>query len=432
MKAQKTNIPRMPIAGVPQAHVDSNIALVEAAFGAAWFQQKSGHHKLQKLWQRRDALATIELSALGDSLAVLKADNPEWVEEKIRCVKSNSANSHGHLFEVIGGAMIRRMHDTYRPTVGNTPGVDGVLTSSDGFTIRLSLKHHFMSDHESSFRAECRTTRDVILKALKANVLAHQVLIELREPLLRSEWDQLRKVAAHIRDIPENKLICEPVPNKVSMVHSRMTPETGETFALGRQSDTFLAICRYHTNEQKRFCDKIYEAIANLRKHSPAGDRQLNVVFMRVHQTAEINDLANHASETLADQNVVDAIVLFQWSVTRRGGGSVIAGYVRLVESPRWASAGQTLGIRSDYGLPSKAPSHLELRFTNGAPLRVAGAYVFQAGDHYQNSKSIGDTVSGEARSPADGIHQHVVLNVAGGRILVSGNYPREEELVIL
>lgn len=140
--------------------------------------------------------------------------------------------------------MIRRMHDTYRPTVGNTPGVDGVLTSSDGFTIRLSLKHHYMSDHESSFRTECQAIRAVILKALKANVLAHQVLIDVREPLLRSEWDQLRKAAAHIRDIPKNKLICEPVPNKVRMVHSRMTPKTGETFAPEYQSDTFLTICR--------------------------------------------------------------------------------------------------------------------------------------------------------------------------------------------
>jgi hypothetical protein len=433
MKKQKINAPRMPIAGVPQVEVDNNIALVEAAFGASWLQQKHGYHKLQRLWQRRDALATIELSALGDSIAVLKVDTPEWVEEKITCVKSNSANSHGHLFEVVGGAMIRRVNDTYRPTAGNTPGIDGMLTSVDGFAIRLSLKHHFMSAHEASFRSECQTTRGVILNALKANVLAHQVLIDFRAPLLPNEWHRLRDAAANIRDIPEDGLRCVAVPDKAFMVYSRMRPETEKTFAHEYKSDTFLAICPYHVNEQKGFCDKIYGAIANLRKHARVGDRQLNAIFMRVHQTATINDLANYASETLADQNIVDAIFLFQWSVTRRGEATVIAGCVRPVESPRWAAAGQTLKICSVYGLPSQEPSYVELRYERDAPpLRVSDSYVFQAGDHYYNSKAIGDAVSGQARSPADGIHQHVVMDVAGGRILISGKYAREEELVIL
>jgi hypothetical protein len=75
----------------------------------------------------------------------------------------------------------------------------------------------------------------------------------------------------------------------------------------------------------------------------------------------------------------------------------------------------------------------MELRYGSDAPpLRVSDSYVFQAGDHYCNAKANGGTLSGEARSPAEGIQERLVMGVAGGRMLVSGNYPREEELVIL
>jgi hypothetical protein len=39
----------MPIAGVPEAEVESNIALVEETFGAPWLQQQRGYHQLQRL-----------------------------------------------------------------------------------------------------------------------------------------------------------------------------------------------------------------------------------------------------------------------------------------------------------------------------------------------------------------------------------------------
>jgi hypothetical protein len=110
----------MPIAGASQAQVDNDIACVAEAFGESWLNEHPGHHKLQNLWQRRDALATIELSALGDSLAELNVAAPEWVEKKIKLIKKDSGTSHGHLFELIGGALIRRTNDTYQPTVGNT------------------------------------------------------------------------------------------------------------------------------------------------------------------------------------------------------------------------------------------------------------------------------------------------------------------------
>jgi hypothetical protein len=360
---------------------------------------------------------------------VLKVANPKWVEGIIARVKSNSANSHGHIFEIVGGAMIRRMNDTYQPTAGNTPGIDGTLTSVDGFAIRLSLKNHRMSAHESSFREECKVTRSVTLDALKPNVAAHQVLIDLRTPLLPNEWRQLRDVAANIRDIPQDGLRCIAVPDKAIMQYSRMSPDESEqAFAPGYQSDTFLAISPYHNNEQKAFCDKIYGAIANLRKHAPTDDRSLNAILMRVHQTATINDLANYASTIVADQAIVDAIVLCQSSVIRHGEATMIAICARPVESPRWAAARQTLKICSAYGVPSQEPSYFALKTASGSPLRVSEAYVFQAGDHYCQARASGDTLSGHARSPAEGIHQHIVF----GGMVISGNYPREEELVIL
>lgn len=418
----------MPIGWMPQAEADKNIALVESTFGPSWLQQKNGYHKLQRLWERRDVLATIELSALGDSIAVFQSNTPEWVEEKIISIKSNSSTSHGHLFEIIGGAMVRRMHDTYRPTAKGTPGIDGTLTSAEGFVIRLSLKHHAMSAHELSFRQECQTTRKLILKALSSKVVAHQVLVEFRSPLLPKEWRQLQDAAANIRDIPADGLTCMPVLEKVIISYSHMRPEQRKSFASGYQSDTFIGICPYHVNEQKAFCDKIYGAIANLRKHAPARDRHLNVILMRVHQTAEINDLAKYASEILADQNIVDAAMLFQSSVTRSGESTVIASCVRMAGTQRWVGAAQPLKLCSAYGLVSAEPSVLELRSTSTAPARVSDSYVFQAGDHYYAAKANGNTLSGEARSPADGVLEHLVM----GGMLISGKYPREEELVVL
>jgi hypothetical protein len=423
----------MPIAGAPQAQVNNDIARVAEAFGESWLNEHPGHHKLQKLWQRRDALATIELSALGDSLAVLSAAAPDWVEKKIKLIRKDSGTSHGHLFEIIGGALIRRMNDTYQPTVGNTPGVDGVLTSADGFAIRISLKNHPMSSHETAFRDECKKTRPVILRALKAKVMAHQILIALNEPLLPNEWAKLREFAATIRDIPANEVLSFIViPDKARITYSRMNPTAESAFATEYQSDTFLAICTHHANEQKNFSDKIYGAVANLRKHAPPGDRALNAIVMRVHQTATIDDLVEYAATILADQEVVDAIVLYQVSATRRGDPTVITYYARPVESPRWVAANQKLQMCLTFGVQSKEASFDQIQMANGDSIRLKNSYMFQAGDHYCVAKNVGDEVVGHTQSPANGIHLHSVFNSGGDGMVISGNFPREEEIVIL
>ena len=412
------------------------LATVEQSFGLDWLSSTDGTHKLQRLWQRSDSLATIELVTLGDAIALVRAIDAMWVAGRIGDIKSNHAISHGHLFEILGIAMLARAGMQVRPTRGNLPGVDALVSFGDEFEVRVSMKNHDLSEHERFFRERSLKTRTAVHKTLQKKGSSAQIVVDALECLTEPDWVRVQNFIDTIPSIISHPYKNEVIHKKVSVGVSKLAPIAGiPKFAEMNFSDTFIAVSSHHKNEQKNFLDKVYKATANLRKHTKRSERAANVVFMRLHPTASITDLETYGRELLSDDTHdpgVDAILLYQPSVTRRDGLSSVTHHLRFICSSRYPAAGHQIKLAALIGLASSEASRNELHSSNGAKLVLDGKYVFQRGDHYYLAQATGEGYTANITSTAPGILAHAVFTQPHPGCIIKGRFPPDEELAVL
>lgn len=422
--------------GIPPEESSLALDTVERSFVLDWLAAPTGVHKLQRLWQRSDPLATIELVTLGDSIRLVQSIDSVWTSNRIEDIKSNSATSHGHLFEVLGIAMLARAGMQVRPTRGNLPGVDALVSFADGFEVRVSMKNHDISDHERFFRERSLKTRLAAQRALRAKGSSAQVLVEALECLTESDWVRVENSISAVPAITSQPHKREVIPQKAAVGISTLSPSVGmlglaETYF----SDTFIAISAHHKNEQKNFRDKVYKATANLRKHATRSEHTANIVFMRLHPTASLNDIEAYAKELLEDDASdpsVDVILLYQPSVTRLDGLSSVTHHIRFVRASRYPVNGHQFRLAALIGLVSPESSRNELHSSNGSKLVLDGKYMYQGGDHYYLARTTAEGASANVTSIAPGILTHAVFTEPPPGYVIKGRFPLDEELVIL
>jgi hypothetical protein len=422
--------------GIPSEKSTLSLTAVEQSFGLDWLAVSNGMHKLQRLWQRSDSLATIELVTLGDAIALVKSIDPVWMSDRIEDIKRSNATSHGHLFEVLGIAMLARAGMQVRPTRGNLAGVDAVVSFTDGFEVRLSMKNHDISDHERFFREQSLKTRISVQKSLRGKSTSAQVLIEALECLTEPDWIRVENFINATSAVTSHPYKREAIPQKVAVGISTLAPQAGmPVLAETHFSDTFIAISKHHKNEQKNFLDKVYKATANLRKHATRSEHTANVVFMRLHPTASLNDIQTYASELLNDSESdpgVDAFLLYQPSVTRRDGLSSVTHHLRFINSSRYLVAGHQFKLAALIGLVSSESSRNELHSSNGSALVLDGKYIYQIGDHYYRAQATATGFSANLSAIAPGILAHAVFIQPPPGCVIKGRFPLDEELAIL
>ncbi|WP_288408098.1 hypothetical protein [uncultured Herbaspirillum sp.] len=208
--------------GIPHDASAKALASLEEAFGTDWLSNEGGQHKLQRLWQRTDSLSTIELVSLGDAILLLNAIDSVWMAKRISDIKSSAIVSHGHLFEILSIGMLARGGMQVRPTRGNAPGVDAVVSFPDGYEVRFSMKNHDISDHEHFFRSRCFKTRTAAQSALKNISNSAQILIETKECLTEPDWLRVDAFIAKIQAISAQPLKAEIINKKVGFSISKL------------------------------------------------------------------------------------------------------------------------------------------------------------------------------------------------------------------
>ncbi|MFM0231078.1 hypothetical protein [Paraburkholderia sediminicola] len=421
---------------VPPEESTLSLTTVEQSFGLDWLAASNGAHKIQRLWQRSDSLATIELITLGNAIGLVKAMDSVWLIDRIKDIKTSNATSHGHLFELLGIGMLARAGTQVRPTRGNLPGVDAVVSFADGFEVRVSMKNHDISDHERFFRERSLKTRMSVQKSLRRKSSSAQVFIETLECLTEPDWIRVENFIAAIPTITSQPHATDVIPNKVAVGISTLAPQPGgPALAANHFSDTFIAISAHHKNEQNNFLEKVRKATANLRKHTTRSEHTANVVFMRLHPTASLNNIETYARELLNDSESdpgVDAILLYQPSVTRRDGQSSVTHHLRFVNSSRYVTAGHQFKLAALIGLVSSEPSHNELHSSNGSKVVLEGKYIYQSGDHYYLAQPTADGFSANITAIAPGILAHAVFTQPPPGCVIKGRFPPDEELAIL
>jgi hypothetical protein len=121
-------------------------------FGLEWLKTAEDH-PLQRLWARKDGLATTELAWLGRAISSLTKDNVQWTKRQISQIKNNNAgNSYGAIFELLGLSLFCCNGQQVIGASENNPGFDGTIIRKDGSKYVVSLKAHGISSHERNFR----------------------------------------------------------------------------------------------------------------------------------------------------------------------------------------------------------------------------------------------------------------------------------------
>ncbi len=426
---------QIKIPAIDDREVHDAMDFVERAFGLAWLADITGTHKLQKLWRRSDSLANIELMCLGDSLRILEALDAKWVQQRVTSIQQDDATCHGPLFEVLGLATLVRGGMSVRPLRGNTPGIDGIVSFPDGFEVRLSLRNHDVSSHESYFREQSRHIRAVSRRAFGSKTRAYQLIIESLQALSPSEWKILKRALEQHSSITRQPSRVDVIPGKVGYAVNIVDPFPGfRTFSAEHLSDTFICVSAQHRNEQKGFRDKVHAAAANMRRNASRTGSSANLILMRLHPSASLNEIEAEATAILNEDEDpgVDAILLYQSSVTREGDQSTVTHHMRFVGSARWDGARRPLSFVTLIGMASTAQSRQELRFSDGRIMDLERKYLYQAGDHYYQAHAIEGGWTGKPAAIAAGIMAHVVFSEPAPGMTITGRFPPDEELIIL
>jgi hypothetical protein len=146
-----------------------------------------------------------------------------------------------------------------------------------------------------------------------------------------------------------------------------------------------------------------------------------------------MKDLQAYAQE-IVDEGIpdpgVDGIVLYQPSVTRRDGQSVVSHHMRLAMSSRWPLAAHPLRFAALIGSISTEASRNELHSSDGSILVLEGKYMFQAGAPFYFAKPDGGHI--DISSFATGIVVHAVFDEPAPGGVIKGKFPDDEKLAVI
>jgi hypothetical protein len=250
-----------------------------------------------------------------------------------------------------------------------------------------------------------------------------------------SDWKDLERALEQHTSITRQPSRVDVIPGKVGYAVNVMAPFPGfHAFSAAHLSDTFICVSAQHRNEQKGFRDKVYAAAANMRRNAPRTESSSNMILMRLHPSASLNEIEADATAILTDDDDpgVDAILLYQSSVTREGDQSTVTHHMRFLGSARWDAARRPLSFMTLIGMASTAGSRQELRSSSGGTMDMQGKYLYQAGDHYYQANPIEGGWTGKPAAIAAGILAHMVFSEPPPGLIISGRFPPDEELIIL
>jgi hypothetical protein len=82
--------------------IELAFAKISERFDQTWLESDSGNHSLQQLWQRFDALSTIELFTFGSALIAAEQASAKWLSDQVKLVRGNDENNQrGAVFEIL-------------------------------------------------------------------------------------------------------------------------------------------------------------------------------------------------------------------------------------------------------------------------------------------------------------------------------------------
>ena len=419
-------------------HARRAIDAVEQAFDIRWLEQAQGTTLMQRLWRRSDRLASVELYTLGCAILRLQREGQHgWLKETVRNIKK-SASPHGPVAEIVAYGQLSFGGRALEPMPKNTPGYDFRVAMDQGKTLYLSVKNHDVTQSSKEFNRQSRLIRKAWREKLKLEKLQRALRIYAIKPLDVEDFAAVKQYVQGSLDLHSTEPV-EVRPNVMVVAH----PLHYEIGALSNfhVSDMVLVCAPAPEEEQLRFRKNIRIASEKFRKNITRSEDGLNVIYMRVHANADMDYLMAVAKDIMEDAEAcVDAIIFYQPTYARNEQGhSLLNNAYRIVFNMRYAkfSKGQVRDIMKiipPVGSISFERAPMVLLMDGEARMEIPpNSYVFQQGDVYLLSQPDGDSMTGELRSPASGIREHVVFKIGNQSLAIGSKvHAQEDDLSIV
>jgi hypothetical protein len=424
------------MASLGDAEIERRLEALVRHFEEPWLSAENGH-PIQKLWSRKDGLATNQLVLVGDALLFGEAVDVAWLARQVSEIKTGPDNNRrGAMFELLGANLIR--DPPIRPTPRGFPGYDLKGRFADGSDILVSLKCYGDSAHETLFRTESRSVEESFLARLR---------------LLGINGLRLQAKAASYPSKEDWRLLRDAIPKWIpgsssgrGATYSRGVwavdfaecPRSVQPLANKHLSAGVIFLAPFHKNESKNLLDKLEEAAVNARKHANAHPGTAHMVVVRIPETIALGTCATWAKEYVADHATgpVDAVILYQPTAadTEDGLGVLDHGHFDCF-TPSYA--GSTTPARTVVfsALVGTAFGGSRRILLNAPPeINMDNMYVYQRGNFYTEFESVvpGGPVTAQSNNLAPGIVRYAVLKLTSGEEkLVSGMFPPEQSLSI-
>jgi hypothetical protein len=428
-----------------RAKLNAKLTALVELFDEAWLKQDGGH-PLQRLWARKDALATNELLNFGDAVERLHLESPAWLKGKVRSIKTgDEGGSAGAVFEIVALNLFSRDDCQVIPAPDAMPGFDGTVVLKDGARILISVKNHGISTREREFLAEARAF-DVEFQAL----LAMQSLSGLEVDIVaskhlnvgdfRSLKADIATCLAQLRAGNNGGILDRPY----TIFVKDMADQYGPLSNFGMSSSCRI-ISPMAKNEQVNFEDAIRKGCANLQVHTKqeSGDA-CRMIILRLSNAASIARCKEwvtwHFDEYPHDP--VDIIVLYQPAVTTNlaEGTSAIVHYVTAITGPRFpqwrfkADGGQRRIPTMSFlvGRVSREQSRMLLTGDGHTRIDVSNCYLYQRADVFRKV-GLAEASKATLSNPTLGVVIHAVFEQNGiHAVTLSPKSDREKVLVLL
>ncbi|GAB4053562.1 hypothetical protein GCM10028810_59420 [Spirosoma litoris] len=415
-----------------------------------WISSPSGTHPLQKLWSRKDYMATNELYFFGLNLTKLKEQNPKWVNEQVRHIKEGMHNNRlGAFFEINALGILSTDDQLIKPAKANNPGIDGVLTLPTGKHMQLSLKNYGDSSHYQKIITNGKWIEKHLASILKEKgIVSIQIVIDaVKRYPEKEDWDNLLEQLPNILDQYDPN---EPKVMTISDFWLLMIfniHDDFQSFHQDHNSYTLLLTSVYHKNEKNNLFSKLEEACANLNKHHKNEDpNTINVVMIHIPELGSITACKQWATEYF-DQypdKPISGVLLYQPTIANNltSGNKFINNCfqfaVRQDRFDTWNAERYNINFLVPVGRISEEPVINKLAFIINGEKKyedLSDRYWFQSGHHYLKQVVQPDgSIVGNIKNLASGVFAHAILEPFPGQaaILLEGHFPPEDKLTIL
>ena len=432
MASQYMDRRQNPVSERPIAETESDMTAIASAFGEPWLN-RADDHPIQRLWARRDFLATVELLTLGGAISQLQPLFPGWVKEKVRLIKGGKADRRGAVLELLALHFIRSGGQPARPTPRNFPGYD-ITTEIGGGSLDISLKNFGASEHEAAARRQWERLHTAYLNARQGSIQrATGLFIAANRYPSDDDWKQLTAGLSELVRVPVGAHGHSVEGGCWKITQHLLPPDLGP-YHEGSLSYQLVTAVPHHRNEHANLISYLEKASSNARKHARANEQVARTLFVRLREAASLVLYQQWAQTYMAENSdgPLDAVFFYQPAVvqTQEDKTQVHHALAAVFGQTfvRWQDGRDDRRLSVEVPIGSTGPtSHTELRAGN-TRIPLGAHYVFQRGSYY--SLHIGAEAS--LRAPAPGIHQHAILRLPdGGEIVLEGIFPPSGDLML-